>query len=88
MDNKDKNSKFSFFRNLLNGDEKESNEKGKKVTPKFLLVLLILGMLLMFSSSFFSSKKEEVPVFKEQKLKTKKKTYQLLDKKIMIICQM
>ena len=24
--------------------------------------------------------KEEVPVFKEQKLKTKKKTYQLLDK--------
>ncbi|MFE6537894.1 stage III sporulation protein AG, partial [Bacillus cereus] len=47
MDNKDKNSKFSFFRNLLNGDEKESNEKGRKVTPKFLLVLLILGMLLM-----------------------------------------
>lgn len=88
MDNKDKNSKFSFFRNLLNGDQKESNEKGKKVTPKFLLVLLILGILLMFSSSLFSSKKEEVPVFKEQKLKTKKKTYQLSDKKVMIVCQM
>ena len=27
----------------------------------------------MFSSSFFSSKKKEVPVFKEQKLKTKKR---------------
>ncbi|CAM3903222.1 stage III sporulation protein AG [Bacillus paramycoides] len=65
MDNKDKNSRFSFFRNLLNGDEKESNEKGKKVTPKFLLVLLILGIVLMFSSNFFSPKKE-VPVFKEK----------------------
>lgn len=30
MDNKDKNSRFSFFRNLLNGDGKESNEKGEK----------------------------------------------------------
>lgn len=59
MDNKDKNSKFSFFRNLLNGDEKESNEKGRKVTPKFLLVLLILGILLMFSSSFFQVKKKK-----------------------------
>ncbi|EDZ51125.1 stage III sporulation protein AG [Bacillus thuringiensis] len=73
MDNKDKNSKFSFFRNLLNGDQKESNEKGKKVTPKFLLVLLILGILLMFSSSLFSSKKEEVPVFKEQKTQNQEK---------------
>ncbi|WP_439874075.1 stage III sporulation protein AG [Bacillus mycoides] len=72
MDNKDKNSKFSFFRNLLNGDEKESNEKGKKVTPKFLLVLLILGILLMFSSKFFSGK-EEVPVFKEQKTQNQEK---------------
>lgn len=66
MDNKDKNSRFSFFRNLLNGDGKESNEKGKKVTPKFLLVLLILGIALMFSSNFLSPKKEEVPVFKEK----------------------
>ncbi|WIY60228.1 stage III sporulation protein AG [Bacillus arachidis] len=66
MDNKDKNSKFSFFRNLLKGDEKDDKEKGKKVTPKFLLVLLILGMLLMFSSNFFQPKKEEVPVFKEK----------------------
>ncbi|MGE7881076.1 stage III sporulation protein AG [Bacillus sp. NPDC094077] len=73
MDNKDKNSKFSFFRNLLNGDEKESTEKGKKVTPKFLLVLLILGILLMFSSNFFSGKKEEVPVFKEQKTQNQEK---------------
>ncbi|MCU5703516.1 stage III sporulation protein AG [Bacillus wiedmannii] len=73
MENKDKNSKFSFFRNLLNGDEKESNEKGKKVTPKFLLVLLILGILLMFSSNFFSGKKEEVPVFKEQKTQNQEK---------------
>ncbi|MFJ8527819.1 stage III sporulation protein AG [Bacillus sp. NPDC094106] len=66
MDNKDKNSKFSFFRNLLKGDEKDDKEKGKKVTPKFLLVLLILGILLMFSSNFFQTKKEEVPVFKEK----------------------
>ncbi|KFN01960.1 stage III sporulation protein AG [Bacillus clarus] len=66
MDNKDKNSKLSFFRNLLKGDEKDDKEKGKKVTPKFLLVLLILGILLMFSSNFFSTKKEEVPVFKEK----------------------
>lgn len=66
MDNKDKNSRFSFFRNLLNGDGKESNEKGKKVTPKFLLVLLILGIALMFSSNLLSPKKEEVPVFKEK----------------------
>lgn len=73
MDNKDKNSKFSFFRNLLNGDEKESNEKGKKIKPKFLLVLLILGILLMFSSNFFSGKKEEVPVFKEQKTQNQEK---------------
>ena len=73
MDNKDKNSKFSFFRNLLKGDEKDDREKGKKVTPKFLLVLLILGILLMFSSSLFSSKKEEVPVFKEQKTQNQEK---------------
>ncbi|PEB53280.1 stage III sporulation protein AG [Bacillus pseudomycoides] len=66
MDNKDKNLKFSFFRNLLKGDEKDDKEKGKKVTPKFLLVLLILGILLMFSSNFFQTKKEEVPVFKEK----------------------
>lgn len=82
MDNKDKNSKFSFFRNLLNGDEKESNEKGKKVTPKFLLVLLILGILLMFSSSFFQVKKKKYLYLKNKKLKTRKKMYQLLDKKI------
>ena len=42
----------------------------------------------MFSSSFFSSKKEEVPVFKEQKLKTKKKTLPTFGQKIMIVCQM
>ncbi|MDZ5607466.1 stage III sporulation protein AG [Bacillus pseudomycoides] len=66
MDNKNKNSKFSFFHNLLKGDEADDKEKGKKVTPKFLLVLLILGMLLMFSSNFFGPKKEEVPVFKEK----------------------
>ncbi|KEK26118.1 stage III sporulation protein AG [Bacillus gaemokensis] len=66
MDNKDKKSKLSFFRNLLKGDEKDDKEKGKKVTPKFLLVLLILGMLLMFSSNFFQPKKQEVPVFKEK----------------------
>ena len=64
MDNKDKNSRFSFFRNLLKmGMEKKvMRKKGKKVTPKFLLVLLILGIALMFSSNFLSPKKEEVPV--------------------------
>ena len=66
---------------------KKSNEKGKKVTPKFLLVLLILGMLLMFSSSFFSSKKE-VPVFKEQKTQNQEKDVPTFGQKIMIICQM
>ncbi|MDH2881471.1 stage III sporulation protein AG [Bacillus cytotoxicus] len=66
MDKNDKGTKFSFFRNLFKGEEKEDREKGKKVTPKFLLVLLILGILLMFSSNFFQPKKEEVPVFKEQ----------------------
>ena len=71
MDNKDKNSKFSFFRNLLNGDE--SNEKGKKVTPKFLLVLLILGILLMFSSSLFSSKKKKYLYLKNKNSKPRKR---------------
>ncbi len=42
----------------------------------------------MFSSSLFSSKKEEVPVFKEQKTQNQEKTYQLSDKKVMIVCQM
>ena len=73
MDNKDKNSKFSFFRNLLNGDQKESNEKGKKVTPKFLLVLLILGILLMFSSSLFSSKKKKYLYLKNKNSKPRKR---------------
>ena len=57
MDNKDK-IRSSHFRNLLNGDEKESNEKGRKVTPKFLLVLLILEFCLCFLVVFSSKKKK------------------------------
>ncbi|MDM5156388.1 stage III sporulation protein AG [Bacillus sp. DX1.1] len=67
--NNNNNDKFSFLRNFFKGnekDDKDEKEKGKKVTPKFLLVLLILGMLLMFSSNLFQAKKEEVPVFKEK----------------------
>ncbi|MDM5189909.1 stage III sporulation protein AG [Bacillus sp. DX4.1] len=69
MNNNNNNDKFSFLRNFFKGNEKDNKdekEKGKKVTPKFLLVLLILGMLLMFSSNLFQAKKEEVPVFKEK----------------------
>lgn len=86
MDNKDKNSEVLIFRNLLNGDEKESNEKGRKVTPKFLLVLLILGILLMFSSSF-SSKKKKYLYLKNKNSKSGKDV-PTFGQKIMIICQM
>lgn len=65
MDNKNNNMRFSFFRNLFKGEEKDDKGKEKKVTPKFLLVLLILGMLLMFSSNLFQTKKEGMPVLQE-----------------------